>query len=76
MLSGSDYIPVIAPVAGSKDGQTYNINADLVAGKLAEVLRAEKLMLLTNVPGLLDAEGRDTDGAEHQRSRATQSIPA
>ena len=40
MLSGSDYIPVIAPVAGSTDGQTYNINADLVAGKLAEVLRA------------------------------------
>ena len=69
MLSGSDYIPVIAPVAGSTDGQTYNINADLVAGKLAEVLRAEKLMLLTNVPGLLDAEGQiltglSTGGAE------------
>ena len=62
MLSGSDYIPVIAPVAGSKDGQTYNINADLVAGKLAEVLRAEKLMLLTNVPGLLDAEGQILTG--------------
>ena len=62
MLSGSDYIPVIAPVAGSTDGQTYNINADLVAGKLAEVLRAEKLMLLTNVPGLLDAEGQILTG--------------
>ena len=62
MLNGSDYIPVIAPVAGSKDGQAYNINADLVAGKLAEVLRAEKLMLLTNVPGLLDAEGRILTG--------------
>ncbi len=62
MLSGSDYIPVIAPVAGSDTGQTYNINADLVAGKLAEVLQAEKLMLLTNVPGLLDAEGEILTG--------------
>jgi acetylglutamate kinase len=69
MLIGSDYIPVIAPVAGSNDGKTYNINADLVAGKLAEVLQAEKLMLLTNVAGLLDAEGNiltglDTDQVE------------
>ena len=62
MLSGSDYIPVIAPVAGSDTGQTYNINADLVAGKLAEVLQAEKLMLLTNVPGLLDADGHILTG--------------
>ena len=61
MLSGSDYIPVIAPVAGSTDGQTYNINADQ-AGKLAEVLQAEKLMLLNNVPGLLDAEGQILTG--------------
>jgi acetylglutamate kinase len=62
MLGDSDYIPVIAPVAGGADGQTYNINADLVAGKLAEVLRAEKLMLLTNVPGVLDAEGKILTG--------------
>ena len=62
MLIGSDYIPVIAPVAGSADGKTYNINADLVAGKLAEVLQAEKLMLLTNVAGLLDAEGNILTG--------------
>lgn len=62
MLIGSDYIPVIAPVAGSLDGETYNINADLVAGKLAEVLQAEKLMLLTNVSGLLDAEGNVLTG--------------
>jgi acetylglutamate kinase len=62
MLSDSDYIPVIAPVAGSEDGSTYNINADLVAGKLAEVLRAEKLMLLTNVAGLLDADGKTLTG--------------
>ena len=62
MLIGSDYIPVIAPVAGSTDGKTYNINADLVAGKLAEVLQAEKLMLLTNVAGLLDAKGNIVTG--------------
>jgi len=62
MLIGSDYIPVIAPVAGSTDGKTYNINADLVAGKLAEVLQAEKLMLLTNVAGLLDGEGNILTG--------------
>ena len=67
MLIGSDYIPVIAPVAGSTDGKTYNINADLVAGKLAEVLRAEKLMLLTDVAGLLDAEGNIVTGLDtHQ----------
>ena len=62
MLSDSDYIPVIAPVAGSEDGQTYNINADIVAGKLSEVLQAEKLMLLTNVTGLLDAQGNTLTG--------------
>ncbi len=67
MLIGSDYIPVIAPVAGSTDGKTYNINADLVAGKLAEVLRAEKLMLLTNVAGLLDAEGNVVTGLNTHR---------
>ena len=67
MLIASDYIPVIAPVAGSTDGKTYNINADLVAGKLAEVLRAEKLMLLTDVAGLLDAEGNIVTGLDtHQ----------
>lgn len=56
-LASSGFIPVIAPVAGGEDGKTYNINADLVAGKLAEVLRAEKLILLTNVAGLLDGDG-------------------
>jgi len=56
-LASSGFIPVIAPVAGGEDGKTYNINADLVAGKLAEVLRAEKLILLTNVTGLLDGDG-------------------
>ncbi|EED34351.1 acetylglutamate kinase [Luminiphilus syltensis NOR5-1B] len=62
LLLKSDYIPVIAPIAGGEDGRTYNINADLVAGKLAEVLKAEKLMLLTNVPGLMDADGNTLTG--------------
>jgi len=56
MLTKGNFIPVIAPIGVGKDGQSYNINADLVAGKLAEVLRAEKLMLLTNTPGLLDKD--------------------
>ena len=67
MLANSDYIPVIAPVAGGADGLTYNINADLVAGKLAEVLQAEKLMLLTNVTGLLDGDGKTLTGLATQR---------
>ena len=67
MLANSDYIPVIAPVAGSVDGRTYNINADLVAGKLAKVLKAEKLMLLTNVTGLMDGEGKTLTGLSTQR---------
>lgn len=54
MLGHSDFIPVIAPIGVGKDGHSYNINADLVAGKVAEVLRAEKLMLLTNTAGILD----------------------
>ncbi len=67
MLANSDYIPVIAPVAGGADRLTYNINADLVAGKLAEVLQAEKLMLLTNVTGLLDGDGTTLTGLTTQR---------
>ncbi|MDG1065619.1 MAG: acetylglutamate kinase [Luminiphilus sp.] len=62
MLGDSDFIPVIAPIAGGADGKTYNINADLVAGKIAEVLHAEKLMLLTNVAGLLDQKGEVLTG--------------
>lgn len=57
MLTHSDFIPVIAPIGVDNQGASYNINADLVAGKIAEVLQAEKLILLTNTPGLLDAEG-------------------
>jgi len=58
MLVQGDFIPVIAPIGVGEDGFSYNINADLVAGKVAEVLGAEKLLLLTNTPGLLDATGR------------------
>ncbi len=56
-LSASGFIPVIAPIGSGQAGETYNINADLVAGKVAEVLRAEKLVLLTNTPGVLDRQG-------------------
>ena len=54
MLGRSDFIPVIAPIGVGDDGRSYNINADLVAGKIAEVLKAEKLILLTNTAGILD----------------------
>jgi acetylglutamate kinase len=57
MLGHSDFIPVIAPIGAGEDGRSYNINADLVAGKLAEVLKAEKLILLTNTVGILDKQG-------------------
>ena len=56
MLGRSDFIPVIAPIGVGDDGRSYNINADLVAGKIAEVLKAEKLILLTNTAGLLDKQ--------------------
>ncbi len=57
MLGRSDFIPVIAPIGVGADGRSYNINADLVAGKIAEVLKAEKLILLTNTAGILDKAG-------------------
>ena len=57
VILDSHFIPVIAPIGVGEDGSTYNINADLVAGKLAQVMQAEKLMLLTNVAGLLDKKG-------------------
>lgn len=57
LLDTRDFIPVIAPVGVGEDGQSYNINADLVAGKLAETLGAEKLILLTNTAGVLDKGG-------------------
>ena len=55
-LDSGDFIPVIAPIGVAPDGETLNINADLVAGKLAEVLNAEKLVLMTNTPGVLDKD--------------------
>lgn len=58
MLCNSDFIPVIAPIGVGDDGHSYNINADLVAGKVAEVLKAEKLLLLTNTAGILDKEDK------------------
>jgi acetylglutamate kinase len=61
-LTEGGFIPVIAPIGVGEDGASYNINADLVAGKIAEVLQAEKLMLLTNVEGLLDHEGQILTG--------------
>lgn len=57
MLDDDDFIPVIAPIGVGSDGSSYNINADLVAGELAKVLGAEKLLLLTNTPGVLDPDG-------------------
>ena len=56
-LDSGDFIPVIAPIGVGPGGETYNINADVVAGKLAEILGAEKLILLTNTPGVLDKDG-------------------
>ena len=62
LILASNFIPVIAPIGVGPDGSSYNINADLVAGKLAEVLGAEKLMLLTNVAGLLNKQGQILTG--------------
>jgi len=56
-LQDSDFIPVVAPIGVGEDGASYNINADLVAGRIAEELNAEKLLLLTNTAGMLDADG-------------------
>lgn len=62
MLIASDFIPVIAPLGVDSEGNTYNINADLVAGKVAEFLQAEKLMLLTNIKGVLGRDGEVVTG--------------
>lgn len=67
LLINSDFIPVIAPIGVGANGETYNINADLVAGKIAEVLEAEKLMLLTNVAGLQDKSGKVLTGLTPQQ---------
>ncbi len=62
MLVSSHFIPVIAPIGVGEDGKSYNINADLVAGKVAEAVKAEKLMLLTNIAGLMDKQGKILTG--------------
>jgi acetylglutamate kinase len=66
MLVQSDFIPVIAPIGVGEDGFSYNINADLVAGKVAETLAAEKLILLTNTAGILDSEQKLLTGLSIQ----------
>ena len=67
MLMHGDFIPVIAPIGVGDDGQSYNINADVVAGQLAEALCAEKLILLTNTAGLLDKQGNVMTGLSSER---------
>ena len=69
-LSAGGFVPVIAPIGVGEDGASYNINADLVAGKVAEVVAAEKLILLTNTPGLLDAEDNLMTGLSAQTVKA------
>ncbi len=66
-LTASHFIPVIAPIGVGEDGQSYNINADLVAGKVAEVLGAEKLMLLTDTTGVNDKQGNLLTGLDARR---------
>lgn len=56
-LQDDAFIPVISPIGFSEEGQAYNINADLVAGKMAEILHAEKLVMMTNIPGVMDKNG-------------------
>lgn len=67
MLTRSNVIPVIAPIGVGPDGKSYNINADLVAGKVAEAMKAEKLMLLTNVSGLKSKEDKVLTGLTAQQ---------
>ena len=61
------FIPVVAPIGVGTNGESFNINADLVAGKLAEILKAEKLVLLTNTPGVLDKDGKLLTGLTPRR---------
>jgi acetylglutamate kinase len=67
MLTRGNFIPVIAPIGTGEDGFAYNINADLVAGKMAEVMHAEKLILLTNTTGVLDKKGNLLTGLSARR---------
>jgi acetylglutamate kinase len=67
LIESREFIPVIAPIGVGPEGESYNINADLVAGKLAEVLKAEKLIVLTNTPGVLDKDGKLLTGLTPKR---------
>jgi acetylglutamate kinase len=66
-LEQGGFIPVVAPIGVGTSGESFNINADLVAGKLAEILKAEKLVLLTNTPGVLDQDGKLLTGLTAKR---------
>jgi acetylglutamate kinase len=66
-LTGNGFIPVIAPIGSGQSGETYNINADLVAGKIAEILKAEKLVMMTNTAGVLDKDGHLLTGLTAKR---------
>lgn len=75
-LEKESFIPIIAPVGVGEDGETYNINADLVAGKIASALKAEKLILLTDVEGVLDGKGRllSTLNVKQAKQLITQKV--
>jgi len=70
MMSGSDFIPVIAPIGADDNGQSYNINADIVAGKVAELVMAEKLILLTNIAGVKDKDDKVLTGLTTEQVNA------
>ncbi len=70
LLDDHDFIPVVAPLGVGEKGEAYNINADLVAGKIAETLKAEKLILLTNIAGVLDKEGKVLTGLNTAKVKA------
>lgn len=67
LMINSDFIPVIAPLGVDEEGNTYNINADLVAGKVAEAMQAEKLMLLSNIKGVMDKSGEVVTNIDPQQ---------
>ncbi|MBS0313125.1 MAG: acetylglutamate kinase [Burkholderiales bacterium] len=69
-LDAADFIPVVAPIGVGEDGQAYNINADLVASELAQTLKAEKLILMTNTPGVLDKSGKLLTGLTYREINA------
>ena len=75
ILSQSDIVPVVAPVGVGENGETYNINADLVAGAIAGALKADKLLLMTDVPGVLDRQGEAHIEYDGQRSRRGHAQP-